>query len=99
MPKKKKKADTAAPAGAQAAAPGPAAEEGNKEEKTYDKISSVIIEEISKDHLLVRGQKFLLYKNGKHLIEIQALVARRDILDDDTVDSTSFLESTVQVLR
>lgn len=96
MPKKKKKdakpAAPAAPATAQA-------EDSNKDEKTYDKISSVIIEEISKDHLLVRGQKFLLYKNGKHLVEIQALVARKDILDDDTVDSNSFLESTVQVLR
>jgi len=99
MPKKKKKGANP-PATAQAPAPAaPAGEETNKEEKTYDKISSVIIEEISKDHLLVRGQKFLLYKNGKHLIEIQALVSRKDILDDDTVDSNSFLESTVQILR
>lgn len=97
MPKKKKKeAKPATPAAPATAATG---EEANKDEKTYDKISSVIIEEISKDHLLVRGQKFLLYKNGKHLVEIQALVARKDILDDDTVDSNSFLESTVQVLR
>lgn len=99
MPKKKKTAAAAPAANQPAQVPAANNEEENKDEKTYDKISSVIIEEISKDHLLVRGQKFLLYRNGKHLIEVQALVARKDILDDDTVDSNSFLESTVQVLR
>ncbi len=69
------------------------------EEKVYDKISSVVIEEISKDHLLIRGQKFLLFRNRKHLVEVQALVARKDIMDDDTIDSTQLLESTVSVLR
>ena len=68
-------------------------------DKIYDKISSVIIEEISKDHLLIRGQKFLLFRNRKHLVEVQALVARKDIMDDDTIESTQILESTVTVLR
>ena len=58
-----------------------------------------MIEEISKDHLLIRGQKFLLFRNRKHLVEVQALVARKDIMDDDTVDSTQVLESTVTILR
>lgn len=97
MPKKKTEKTAAAPGAP--AAPAAPKDVGAEKGKTYDKVSSVIVEEISKDHLLVRGQKFLLYKNGKHLIEIQALVSRKDILDDDTVDSTSFLESTIQVLR
>ena len=101
MPKKTPKKDKPGAdnqANAQAATQ-PQGEEQVKEEKVYDKISSVIIEEISKDHLLIRGQKFLLFRNRKHLVEVQALVARKDIMDDDTIDSTSVLESTVSVLR
>lgn len=67
--------------------------------KVHDKISSVVIEEINNDHLLLRGRKHLLYKNRKRLIEIQALVSRKDISDDDSIVSDNILESTVNVLR
>lgn len=67
--------------------------------KVYDKISAVVIEEINKDHLLVRGRKDLLYNRSKRTVEVQALVSRRDILDDDTVDSQNVLESSVHILR
>jgi len=80
-----------------------AAPEKPKEEttsgKVKDRISSVIIEEINKDHILLRGQKYLLYKNRKRLVEVQALVARRDISDDDAVNSDNILESSVHVIR
>ena len=102
MPKKMPKPDTAnnTATAAQTAPTPPAQGEAEvKEEKVYDKISSVVIEEISKDHLLIRGQKFLLFRNRKHLVEVQALVARKDIMDDDTVDSSQVLESTVTILR
>lgn len=74
-------------------------EDKSVDTKVHDKISSVIIEEISRDHLLVRGQKNVLYKNRKHLVELQALISRKDINEDDTVDSIKFLESSVSVLR
>ncbi len=67
--------------------------------KVYDKISSVIIEEINADHLLLRGRKDVLFKKKKRLVEVQALVARRDITDDDSVLSANIIESSVAVLR
>ncbi len=102
MPKRVKKPDPNAPPGAVAASPeSDPVEEADvpEDDKIHDKISSVIIEEISKDHLLVRGQKYLLFRNQKHLIEIQALISRKDIMDDDSVDSKNFLESSIVVLR
>lgn len=67
--------------------------------KVYDKISSVIIEEINQDHLLLRGRKDVLFKKKKRLVEVQALVARRDISDDDAVLSGTVIESSISVLR
>lgn len=68
-------------------------------DKIYDKISSVVVEEINEDHLLLRGRKNVLYKNRKRVVEVQALVARRDILDDDTVNSNRVIENQVMVVR
>lgn len=92
------------------AAPGkePASAKNDSEEdsdvdasgdKIYDRVSSVVVEEINQDHLLLRGRKNVLYKNRKRVVEIQALVSRRDILDDDTIHSNKILESQVSVLR
>lgn len=67
--------------------------------KIFDKISSVVIEEIHNGHLLIRGRKDILFRKSKRTIEIQAMVRRRDITDNDTVPSTSVLESNVVVLR
>ncbi len=68
-------------------------------DKIYDKVSSVVVEEINEDHLLLRGRKNVLYKNRKRVIEVQALVARRDIMDDDTVNSNRVIENQVVVIR
>lgn len=64
-----------------------------------DKISSVVIEEINRDHLLVRGRKNVLFKNKKRMIEVQALVSRKHITDDDIINSDEIIESSVQVVR
>lgn len=74
---------------------------GAKEDptKVYDRISSIVLEEVNKDHLLVRGRKELLYKRNKRVVEIQALVARRDVEDNDTIMSKHIIESDVHVLR
>ncbi|GAB4009636.1 MAG: hypothetical protein Fur0010_00640 [Bdellovibrio sp.] len=105
-PVKKKPASTGKPEDPKAnpASTVQAAATGNDEVtgedgKVYDRISSVVVEEINKDHVLLRGRKNLLYKNRKRLIEVQALVAKKDITVDDVLDSEKILESTINVLR
>jgi flagellar L-ring protein precursor FlgH len=99
-----KKDDAKAPA-KDAAGPAPAAVAGQDDKvdtesgKVYDRVSSVIVEEINQDHLLLRGRKSVLYKNRKRMIEIQALVSRKDVLEDDTVVSDSVIENNITVLR
>jgi flagellar basal body L-ring protein FlgH len=77
----------------------PAATQPEQESKIYDRVSSVVIEEINDDHLLIRGQKSVLFKKRKRLVEIQALVSRRDISDLDAIDSDNMLETSVHILR
>ncbi|MFT6068647.1 MAG: flagellar basal body L-ring protein FlgH [Bacteriovoracaceae bacterium] len=91
-------ADKKAGAETAAGAAKPAETQANKDE-VFDRISSIVIEEINKDHLLLRGRKFLLYKNRKRLVEVQALVPRRDVTNSDTVDSSNIIESSVNVIR
>lgn len=87
-----------------AAGPAPASAGGGDEaasdpDKVYDRISSVIVEHINEGHLLLRGRKHVLYKSHKRLIEVQALVSRRDISSEDTVNSDRILETSIVVLR
>ena len=102
-PKKKKKKSKDGKAGAKAETAAAAAEPketaGADPSKVYDKVSSVIVEEVNKDYLLIRGTKEVLYKRRKHLIEIQSLVNQKDIGDDDTVASNRAIERSIQVLR
>lgn len=76
-----------------------ASKETESSDKVYDRVSSVVIEEINEDHLLVRGQKSVLFKNRKRLVEIQGLISRRDITDEDTINSDNILETSVHILR
>jgi len=92
-------AQVAPVAGAEGATPAAEEEAAQGADKIHDRISTVIIEEISDDHVLLRGQKFLLYKNKKRLIELQALVSRKDITDDDAINSPKILESNISILR
>ena len=66
---------------------------------TNDKISGVVVEEINREHLLVKGRKNVLFKNRKRMVEVQALVSRKDIGDDDTISSDAILESNVVVVK
>ena len=74
-----------------------AAEQGDGQ--VHDRISSVIIEQVSRDHVLIRGRKNVLYRNAQRLVEVQALVSKRDISDNDTINSVDIIESQVSVLR
>lgn len=64
-----------------------------------DQISSVVTERISKTHLLIRGRKEVLFRRRKRLVEVQALVARKDISIEDKVESDKFIESSVRIIR
>jgi len=75
------------------------ANETPSDKEAHDKISAIIVEEINKSHILLRGRKNLLFKNRKHLVEVQALISRKTISLDDTVNSNEILESEVNIIR
>lgn len=81
------------------AAPGAPTAAATAEAGDTDKISGVVVEEINREHLLIKGRKNVLFKNRKRMVEVQALVSRKDILDNDSVSSDAILESNVTVVR
>ncbi len=66
--------------------------------KVYDKISGTVVEELNKDYIVLRGRKDVIFKKEKRSIEVQALVSRKDIMENDYVNSDRLLESRVFVL-
>ena len=66
--------------------------------KVYDKISGTVMDEVSKDYILLKGKKEVIFKKEKRFIEIQALVSRKDIMENDYVNSDRLLESKVFVV-
>ncbi len=76
-----------------------ASSDGGGSSNVQDKISGVVVEEINREHLLIKGRKNVLFKNRKRMVEVQALVSRKDIGEDDTISSDSILESTISVVR
>jgi flagellar L-ring protein precursor FlgH len=92
------KADSKAPASAAAAAPAAPAVEHEMDMKVYDKISGTVMEEISKDYILLRGRKDVIFKKEKRSIEVQALVSRKDIMENDYVNSDRLLDSRVFII-
>lgn len=64
-----------------------------------DKISGIVVEEINREHLLIKGRKNVLYKNRKRMVEVQALVSRKDVGDNDIVNSDSILESSIAIIK
>lgn len=78
---------------------GTSKDDNEMDMKIYDKISGTVMEEISKDYIVLRGQKELIFKKEKRSIEIQALVSRKDIMENDYVNSDKLLESKVFILK
>lgn len=100
----KKRAQTDEPKAQSANTTTPSSNLGNSSDsemdmKVYDKISGTIIEELNKDYLLVRGRKEVIHRKEKRSIEVQALVSRKDIMENDYVNSDRLLESKVFILR
>ena len=77
-------------------------ENENKEstlDETVGQLSSVVTEEINNLYVILRGRKEVLFRKRKRLIEIQGLVARKDISPDDKITSDKFLESSIKIIR
>jgi flagellar L-ring protein FlgH len=81
-------------------------EEDNEKEKdesnldeTVGQLSSVVTEEINNSYMIVRGRKEVLFRKRKRLIEIQGLIARKDVTPDDKITSDKFLESSIKIIR
>lgn len=91
--------DKAADAKAPAEAAPQTASTDLASDSSHDKISGVVVEEINREHLLIKGRKNIVFKNKKRMVEVQALVSRRDISDDDSINSDSIIESNVTVVR
>jgi hypothetical protein len=69
------------------------------ENKVYDKISAAVVEEINKDFLLIRGKKEVIFKKVKRFLEIQSLVSKRDITDNNQVSSNKILDPRIMIVR
>jgi flagellar L-ring protein FlgH len=83
---------------AQNSAAGAANPDNEMDMKVYDKISGTVMEEISKDYIVLRGRKEVIFKKEKRSIEVQALVSRKDIMENDYVNSDKLLEQRVFIL-
>jgi len=68
-------------------------------EINIDRMVAVIIQRVNELHLLIRGRKTIYFGQRAKLIEIQALVAKRDIDYNNIVNSDKFLETTVKIIR
>lgn len=82
-----------------ALAPPGAKDDNEMDMKVYDKVSGTVMEEVSKDYIVLRGRKEVIFKKEKRSIEIQALVSRKDIMENDYVNSDKLLESRVFILK
>lgn len=86
-------------AGAPSAAAAASASTEEMDMKIYDKISGTVMEEVSKDYILLRGRKDVIFKKEKKSIEVQGLVSRKDIMENDYVNSDRLLDTRVFIIR
>ena len=70
-----------------------------KNDNIQEKISSIIIDEITDDHIIITGQKQLVYRNKKRTIQVDALVARKNIDENDIIQSDNFLDFKIKVVK
>jgi flagellar L-ring protein FlgH len=73
--------------------------ETTSDDKPSDQISTVVEEDVNQTHLLLKGKKTVVFRGKKKLLEIKALVAKKDIKIDDRVESKNIMETTIKVLR
>jgi len=75
------------------------AKESSPSKQLFDKISSTVTKEIKNNHIVLSGRKHIMFNDYKHLVEIKALVNRKDVTVDDTIESQKILQSSIKVLR
>jgi flagellar L-ring protein precursor FlgH len=84
-------------------APASATEEKKEDtevaEIVYDKISSRVAHEVSKEHVLLKGRKEVYFRNKKRLIEIHGLVKKSDIDPTDSIKSDQLIESKIFIIQ
>ena len=69
------------------------------QKQVFDKISSIVNKENKSNHILLIGRKELIFENIKRMIEVSALINRKDISTEDTIDSTKILQTKIRILR
>ena len=74
-------------------------DKNNGSNDIHDKISVVVSKEVRENHLILTGRKQIIYNNNRHLVEVQALIHRKDVGSDDTLDSKKIIQSTIRVIR
>ena len=67
--------------------------------KIFDIISSIVMDEVNSNHLVVKGEKEILFRNKKQLVEVQALVNRQHVEPDGSLASSKIIENQIQVVR
>ena len=77
----------------------PAQPQQKNNKKIYDVISSVVVGEVDENHLVVKGEKSILFRNQKRLVEVQALVKRQHIEPDGSLASDRIIENQIHVTR
>ena len=69
------------------------------DDKPSDQISAVIEQEVNDTHYILKGKKAVVFKGQKKLLEIKALVAKKDIQNNERIDSKKIKETTITVIR
>jgi len=64
-----------------------------------DRMSTLIVQKINKDYILVRGIKEVMYKNIKRFVTVESIVPKRDIDHNDQIKSSQLLETSILVKR
>ena len=57
------------------------------------------MDQVNNNHLVVKGEKEILFRNKKRLVEVQALVNRQHVEPDGSLASNKIIENQIQVVR
>ena len=79
--------------------PTEAKDSNDQKDKVFDKISSIVSKEVRSNHIMIRGRKELIYEGVKRLIEVNALINRKDVSVEDTINSSKILQTNIRILR
>ena len=64
-----------------------------------EKISTIIADNISQDHFIIRGKKQIVHRGKNRMLVVDALISKNDIMNTDMIDSDKILDIKVTALR